>query len=38
MKFNFKLLFIPQNRQILAQNGTSVFFRPKMFNNGGIEE
>ena len=29
-------LFIPQNRQILARNGT--FFRPKMLNNGGTQE
>ena len=36
LKFNFKPLFIPQNRQILAQNGT--FFRPKMLNNGGTQE
>ena len=31
LKFNFKPIFIPQNRQILTQNGT-VFFRPKMFD------
>jgi len=34
--FNFKPLFIPQNRQILAQNGS--FFRLKMLNNGGAQE
>jgi len=34
LKINFKPLFIPQNRQILAQNGT-VFIQPKMLNNGG---
>jgi len=33
LKFNVKPLFIHQNRQILAQNGTEVF-RPKMLNNG----
>jgi len=37
LKFNFKPPFIPQNRQILAQNGT-VFFRLKMLNNGGAQE
>jgi len=25
LKFNFKPLFIPQNRQLLAQNGTLFF-------------
>ena len=35
LKFNFKPLFIPQNRQILAQNGT--VFRPKMLNNGALK-
>jgi len=35
-KFNFKPLFIPQNHQILAQNGT--VFLPKMLNNEGTQE
>ena len=38
LKFNFKPLFIPPNRQILAQNGTYSFFRLKMLNNGGAQE
>jgi len=37
LNVNFKPLFIPQNCQILAQNGTC-FFRPKMLNNGGTQE
>jgi len=36
LKFNIKLLFISQNRQILAQNWT--YFRLKMLNNGGAQE
>jgi len=34
VKFNIKPLFIPQNRQILAQNWTGL----KMFNNWGAQE
>ena len=39
LKFNIKPLFIPQNRQILAQNTLDlVFFRLKMLNNGGAQD
>jgi len=35
LKFNFKHLFIPQNRQILAQNGT--FFDRKCLTMGALK-
>jgi len=39
LKFNIKPLFIPQNRQILAQNTLDlVSFRLKMLNDGGAQE
>jgi len=39
LKFNIEPLFIPQNRQILAQNTLDlVFFRLKMLNNGDAQE
>jgi len=38
LKFNFKSIFIPQNRQILAKNGTSYFFPQKTLNTAGAQE
>jgi len=37
LKFNIKPLFIPQNRQILAQNTLDKFFSPENAYNGGLK-
>jgi len=37
LKFNFKPLFIPQNRQILPQNGTLFFFDRNCLTMGALK-